>query len=112
MNLYAEYLKERRNRKMVLIPDIAFATYEINGDECYIVDVYVTPEERHKHHATNLGNKIAEIAKEAGCKHLKGTVDLEDGTSGAALPGLLNWGYRVVHAQNNIIILKKDLADG
>ena len=112
MNLYAAYLLERRKRKLLVIPDIAFASYEINGDECYIVDIFVSKSHRRAGYGSKLGDKITEIAQAAGCKYLTGTIDVTDETHDDSLKGLIAYGFNVIRANGDVLVLKKELARG
>ena len=59
MSLYAEYIKGRENKE-IIEDSLGFATYQITGNECYIVDIYVRPEARMLGRGSILANKITE----------------------------------------------------
>ena len=79
---YALYIKEREGRD-IIEDERGFLTYSFHdkGQTCYIVDVYVRPEYRGQHVATEWANQVATLAKLSGATQLLGSVDPK--TSGA-----------------------------
>lgn len=109
MKLFADYLKERCNRELLEAPGIGFATYEISGEECYIVDIFISKEHRKSYEASRLADQIVVRAKALGCTYLKGTVDLStEGTRGSFY-ALLGYGFEPVRAQNEVVYFRKEL---
>ncbi|MBX2986493.1 MAG: GNAT family N-acetyltransferase [Bdellovibrionaceae bacterium] len=109
MKLFAAYLAERRGSFLLHEEGVGFATYEISGEECYIIDIFVAKEHRRKKSATSLADQIASIARLRGCKYLKGTVDLSASGARESSLALMQYGFRPVHAQGDVIYFRKDL---
>lgn len=109
MELFAEYLKERSGRELIEEPGVGFASFEIVGEECYIVDIFVRESARKLGHAAKLADKIAWRARVKGCTHLKGTVDLLCNGARESTLALLHYGFRPVRAQGEVIFFRKDL---
>lgn len=94
-NLYAEYLKERENVIHHRKGDLGFADYSINGEECYISNIYVVPEAREQRIAAQMADEIEAIAKEAGCKFLTGTVFKNSNGITVSVKAMLKVGFEV-----------------
>lgn len=108
MSLYADYVKERGVFNIVELEQ-GFATYRINGAECYIEDIYVVPEARNKHIATLLADRISEEAKEKGCRYLTGSVMPTANKSTESTKVLLAYGFKLLRAENNAIYFIKEI---
>lgn len=110
MSLYGDYIAEREGFYIVE-DDCGFATFRYNFEalECYIRDIYVKPAHRKDHVASRYADKIAELAKDEGCKHLTGTV--APGTAGAtaSLKVLLAYGFKLHSIQDGLIWFSKEL---
>lgn len=108
MSLFAEYKKERENKE-TYETEHGFATYVINGEECYIEDIYVRPEYRRFKYGTEIGNEVMRIAKEKGCKYLTGTVYTHLGDPTASVKSLFSFGFKVMSADKNVIYFLKEI---
>lgn len=109
MSLYGDYIKEREN-KDIIESDKGFATYTIypNG-ECYLQDLYVVPAYRQTGLASNMADKIVEIAREANCNTLIGSVCVDANGATQNLKVFLNYGMQVNKIIGNMIFLKKNI---
>lgn len=109
-NHYLDYLAEREGIQSEECPE-GFATYKLNADECYIVDIYVAPEFRRGKVASELADKIAEKARYWGCKFLTGTVSPDAAGGTESLKTLLAYGFKLtgIHPNKNLIIFTKEL---
>lgn len=108
MSLYGEFLKERENKE-IIETEKGFITFSINGDECYIENIYVIKSERKTGLAIEFQAQVAVIAKERGCKFLSGSVVPSLPGGSESLRMLLINGFKLHSAVNNFIIVKKDL---
>jgi ribosomal protein S18 acetylase RimI-like enzyme len=108
MHHLAAYLKERENFDAIVV-EHGFASFCINGEECYIKDIWVHPDFRNSHLAAGMANIIAENAEKAGCKYLTGSVMPSANNSTESVKVLLAYGFKVHSAINNGIIFRKDL---
>lgn len=86
-----------------------FLTYQILGQECYLKDLYVEPEFRKSHLATEMADVVTAIAISHGCTYLIGTVCPQAKASTESLKVLLAYGMTLHSAANNLIIFKKDI---
>lgn len=108
MSLFAEYIKETQGRECIE-SEIGFLSYVINGEECYIEDIYVKPAYR----VTGAGSGLADIvkakAKAQGCKVLIGTVNglFKDPTTSAK--ALLAYGFKIDRIVQNVIVMKMEI---
>lgn len=110
MSLYADYLFERTNDKIIESPS-GFVTYRyINeGRSVYIIDIYTIPKEREKKVASLLADMVAKEAKELGAVEMLGTVVPSAKGSTASLKVLLGYGFQLQIATNDVIVFRKDL---
>lgn len=106
--MYPAYLKEREGLE-TLETTHGFALYKIQGNECYIQDIYVVPEKRKSHIATQMADAVAEIAKSKGCKWLVGSVSPAANNSHASLLVLISYGMKLHKADKDIIFFAKEL---
>lgn len=108
MSLYADYINERTGKEIVE-SDKGFATYYFHKDGCYIEDIYVQPDYRKSGEASNMANKIAEIAKSKGINKLYGTVCPSANNSTDSLKVLLAYGFKLDSSISNLIALVKEI---
>ncbi len=110
MSLYKDYIKEREDKDIVESDD-GFATFKIfpNG-ECYLQDLYVVPSKRQSGLATELANKIVDIARERNCKTLVGSVCTDDQNATRNMKVFLAYGMRINKVMGNMIFLNKDIS--
>lgn len=108
LSKFAAYLKEREGVDLLETKE-GYATYTISEQECWIKDIYVIPEYRNKHVASNIANKIANKAKQLGCKKLYGTVCPSAEGSTVSIKVLLAYGFKVNSSVSNLIAFVKDL---
>jgi len=108
MSLWAEYRRERKESIFIEVEN-GFISYHITGDECYIQDIYVRKEFRSSGLAQELAAQVCEIAKAKGCRIITGTIQV--GAVGDTMSARLfiQYGMKLLSAQNNVIILYKDL---
>ncbi len=108
MHQLAAYLKEREGFDSI-ITDEGFATYRINGEECYIRDIWVHPDYRKEQMASIMADDIARIAIQQGCKFLSGSVSTTAKDATTSTKVLLAYGFQVFSAVNGGIFFRKDL---
>jgi GNAT superfamily N-acetyltransferase len=108
LRLLAEYLKEREGFDSI-VRDEGFATYRINGDECYIRDIYVHPDYRNKDIASDMADEICVRAAGRGCLYLTGSVDTRLKSATASTKVLLAYGFKIHRAIEGGIFFRKDL---
>lgn len=108
MSLYSEYLKERENFDCIE-SDNGFITFQVSGKECYIRDLYIRPAFRNKKNASELANQVAEIAKQSGCSHLTGSVDVKDKELSRNIQVLMAYGFKLFSMRDDMIYLIKEI---
>lgn len=110
MSLYADYLTERTNDKIIECPS-GFVTYRYinDGKSVYIIDIYTVAEERKRGAAGILADLVAKEASEKGCTEMLGTVVPSTKGSTTSLKVLLGYGFELQSAGNDLLIFRKDL---
>lgn len=108
MSLYGQYLKEREGFE-IIENDYGFASYKCIGQECYLRDLYVVPNKRKSHVASDLADQICEIGKQNGCKYLSGSVSPEDPNATRNIQVLIAYGMRLVRSTNDLLWFIKEL---
>lgn len=106
MSLYAEYIKEREG-KHIIESDKGFATFIFNKDSCYIEDIFVVPMFRHEHVASQMADKIVELAKAKGLTKVFGSVVPTANHSTDSLKVLISYGFTLNSSSNNFILMEK-----
>lgn len=112
MSLYAEYIQEREEKE-IIESDKGFATFKtFDNGECYLQDLYVIPSERQTGLATQMTDKIVDIARERGCKLLVGSVCVDDKYATRNMKVFLSYGMQIYKNTGSMIFLKKDISNG
>jgi GNAT superfamily N-acetyltransferase len=108
MSLYANYLTERTNDK-ILESDRGFAVYRMLPEQkaVYIIDIFVHPDFRKTGLATQMADEIAGIAKKEGFSEMFGSVVPSCKGSADSVRVLLAYGMRVEYAVNDFIVFKR-----
>lgn len=111
MSLYAEYLHERTDDK-ILESEFGFATYRHLPEEksTYIVDIYVSPEQRKSHLATSMADHISKEAKALGYEKMLGSVIPSTKGSTESLKILLAYGMKLKSCTQNFILFEKEIS--
>ncbi len=108
MSLYADYNKEREDFETIEV-EHAFIDYKIFGEECYVRNVYVTPEKRKTGLVYEMYAKVEDIARKSGCKFMTGTVVPSAKGSTRSLKVLIDGGAQLLRSENNLIVFTKRL---
>lgn len=112
--MYAAYLRESQNKEMLETPH-GFLTYGFNCvpgvsfPHVYIEDLYVVPSARKTHVATEMADRVADIARERGVTKMIGSVSLGRKGADANLEVLKRYGMRLFAAHDQTIFTIKDL---
>ena len=106
MSLHGDYVREREGLD-IYEDGNGFATFSINGEECYIVDIYVRPEARRGGHGSRMADRIAQHAKKHGCAYLKGSIDPSTNGATESMKGLLAYGFKLWKIKEPLIFLVK-----
>lgn len=110
MSLYAEYLKEKSDDKILEL-DFGFATYRHLPEEksTYIIDIYIRPVFRKDGLASQMADQIVGEARAAGHTKLIGSVVPTSKGSTDSLKVLIAYGMHLKSCSNNFIIFEKDI---
>ena len=113
MQQYKQYLEETYEGESCYIDpqERGWASYKISGDECYIAHCYLVPDFRGRTLMSEICSNIEQIAIAAGCKYMTGTVDTQGRGKERSLKMMISDGYKIHSAQNNIIVLMKQLIE-
>jgi ribosomal protein S18 acetylase RimI-like enzyme len=109
LDMFLAYQKEKYGRESVVKEGIGFATYEIAGDKCYIVDIYIVPEARRSKAGTQIADEIVKLAKLKGCQLLFGTVALNQSNPESSIQALFAYGFKIYSSSNEYLAFVKDL---
>ena len=107
-DLWSAYFKEREGFETIY-SDHAVATYRIIGEECYLKDIFVHPDYRNTKQGSELADKVAQIAKENGCKYLTGSVVPSTNGATLSLYAMIKYGFVLKQSSNDFIILVKEI---
>lgn len=109
MSLFSEYLAERTNTQIIETTQ-GFATYKFLEDNTiYLEDLFVKPEFRRSHVASELADKVCALGKVKGCTHLIGSVVPSAKNSTESIKVLLAYGMKVSKSMNDFIVFRKEL---
>ena len=110
MSLYAKYLVERTNDK-ILETNHGFATYRflLGEKSVYLIDIFVDSDFRNSGKAAQMADEIAALAREQGCTKMLGSVVPSTKGSTASLRVLLTYGMSLKSATNDFIVMEKDI---
>ena len=111
MSLYAKYLTERTNDRILEI-NHGFATYRMLPEQkvVYIVDIFVDSDFRKAGSAAQMADEIAKIAKKEGCTKMLGSVIPSAKNSTISLKVLLAYGMTLQSSTNDFILFEKEIA--
>lgn len=110
MSLYAKYLTERTNDRILEI-NHGFATYRFIPEQnaVYIIDIFVESDFRKAGSASSMANEIAKMAKKEGCTKMIGSVVPSAKGSTESVKVLLAYGMRLKSASNDFVVFEKEL---
>ena len=108
MSHYADYRYEREG-KHTLELEYGFAVYSVDGEWCYLEDIYVEPDQRRFGKGKRLNDLIEKIAKGYKCKYMLGSISPSVKGSQESLLALIGAGYKLYSSKPDMIYFKKDL---
>ena len=108
MSQYGDYIKERLGDE-IIESELGFITYVVNKDNVYVKEVYIVPEFRGRHAASELCNQVVDKAAGLGLTKIYGSVVPSANGSNTSLKVLLAYGFVLDSAADNFIILRKDI---
>jgi GNAT superfamily N-acetyltransferase len=110
MSLYAKYLTERTNDRILEVGH-GFATYRIIPDQSavYIIDIFVEADFRKAGTAAQMADEISKIAKKEGCTKMIGSVVPSAKNSTDSVRVLLAYGMRLQSSANDFILFERSI---
>lgn len=108
MSLYSDYLKEL-GTSGIIEEDNGFATYNILGKECYLTQIYITPDARKTGLASKLADKVADIGISNGCQVMTGSVNTKIKDPTSSMKVLLAYGFKLLRSELGIIWFIKNI---
>ena len=108
MSLYGEYILEREGYSIVETA-AGFATFKVNGVECYLRDLYVKPQFRKDGVAAALADEVQKRAKEMGATILLGSVCVGMLGDTDSLKVLLAYGMKMCGVNGDFIYFNKEI---
>lgn len=102
-SLYSKYLKEKDGIDTLETDKglVTFIQQGENGQEFYVVDVYVLPEFRRTGYGTYLGELMQTKAIEMGAKYLLGAVEVDNEGYSRSRLSLESFGYELITYDEN-----------
>lgn len=109
MNLYAQYIKEREDREIIVLGH-AFATYKkLNPETYYLIDMFVERAYRRTNLAWDLNNIICDIAKKDGASNIITSICTDAAGVTVSMAVILAGGFKFSSASGNMLYFVKDL---
>lgn len=108
MRQLARYFEEREGYSSV-VREEGFAVYKIDGEYCYLRDIWVDADYRKKGIASDMADDVALIARAARCRFLTGSVDAALPSATASTKVLLAYGMEVIGTLGTGILFRKAL---
>ena len=108
MRQLAQYFQEREGFSCV-IRDEGFAAFKIQGDYCYLRDIWVDPDYRKKGMAAEIADEVARQAKNQGCRYLTGSVDTALPSATTSAKVLLAYGMEITGVAGTGLFFRKEL---
>jgi len=109
MSLAADYRKEREGIETIE-NEHGFITYKLFPEECYVIDIYVRPEDRRTRIGSMMADSVVKIAKEKGCKILTGSIDTRLISCTQSAKALLAYGFRFLRNDGPTTYFFKEVA--
>jgi ribosomal protein S18 acetylase RimI-like enzyme len=107
-SMFEDYFKEKKNLT-AFKNEFGFIMYIIQDEYLYIRDFYVKPEFRRQGIAYQMTDLLVAYAKDQGCTKIIADIEPEDQKATESLLFILNYGFKVFDADDNEILLMKDI---
>ena len=109
MSMYADYIKERTNDK-ILESDEGFVTYRLlNENQVFIVDLYIRPEFRRLRKATSMADMVCNWAHHAGCTEVLATVCTNAKGCDVSRKSIESYGMKLVQTIGQVELYAKEI---
>lgn len=109
MSMYGQYIKEHRGDD-IIESDKGFVTYRfLNDSQVYIIDIWIKPEFRRDHYATELANLVVSVARKKNCREVIGSVVPQANNATDSMKILLKYGMILKSATSDLIVFGKEI---
>jgi hypothetical protein len=110
VSMFEEYAEEKGFGPRVLhVPGVGFATYQLIPGECYIDEIYVVPAKRKSQEGSRMADAIVKIAKEKGISLLTGSVCLKANGKEKSMKALLGYGLSPAATNGDMVYFAKEI---
>jgi hypothetical protein len=106
--MFEKYMKERQGADC-LKTEKGFLFYKVEGQECFIADMYIEPEFRKSGVFEGFIDALSEIALMKSCKAITATIYLNDKGCNRTLNAAFKVGFKLAQANNNVLFIVKEL---
>jgi GNAT superfamily N-acetyltransferase len=107
---YKDYLMSKMGYDGAFEDPHGFVLYkQVSPVEMRVSEVYVEPSKRKLGIASELTNRVAELAISKGCTHITCSTNITGNEDHLSMLAILHYGFRPVHAHNNEIMYAKEL---
>ena len=103
-SLYGQYIEARYGREILESPS-GFVSYEIDGLDCLINDIFVTNDSRRSGEGRRLCEAVAQIARERKCERILSTIEIKANGTTESLAFQLSLGSKLLCADERFIYL-------
>lgn len=108
--LYYKYVSEREGCEF-LENSVGFIEYKINGEECFLKNMFIDPSERKTDVVYSMIDGLEKIALENGCKYISANIDLKDKGANRTVRASLKQGFKIERAGNDILLIIKRIKE-
>ena len=108
-SLWYKYVNTRQGAE-IIESELGFVQFKLAGEECFIMEMFVDQEARGKGTKNELLSDLEALAIENDCKIITGNIDAKDPFAARTLRAAFKWGFKILKAQNDIILIGKEIA--
>ncbi len=106
---YKDYLGKKAGWDGTFEDPHGFIAYrQLNDTEMHICDIYIEPTKRAMGIATELADKVLDLAIARGCKILSCRTQITGSEDHLSMLAILHYGFRPVQAHSNEILYMKE----
>jgi hypothetical protein len=106
--LFYDYINEREGKR-IIEDERGFLVFKVINEECFIAEGYVREAERGSSAFSDLLRHLFVTAQSDGCKVVTATIHLADVGAMRTLKAVLKRGFRVCSANNDVLLIMKEV---
>lgn len=110
MKMYADYILERQGLSL-LTSEHGFIAYSLNGEECFVAELFIRKEYRRAGFAKELFKELLQICLNAKCKIITANIHLWDRGANNTLKAIQTVGFEITGAQNGVLLVSKKITE-